>query len=133
MDIPGSFTANGVVTSSTRSPARERVRTQFLDLAISIGKEHQAEGRSERARAVYLRGLDSYPDSARIHQSLIADSLDRNLRAPLAALTATDACTAVTGSAASRSPRAAACTRPRSFSGAPGGRVSSTCCTFVAV
>lgn len=75
-EFPGPLLLHGPETGWS-SPARERVRTQFLDLALSVGKEHEAEGRTRRARAIYLRALESYPDSARIHQSLIADSLTR--------------------------------------------------------
>lgn len=74
--FPGPLLQHGPETGWS-APARERVRTQFLDLAMSAGKEHQSKGRPDRARTVYLRALEAYPDSARMHQALIADSLGR--------------------------------------------------------
>ncbi len=74
--FPGPLLLHGPETGWS-APARERVRTQFLDLAMSVGKEHEIGARSDRARIIYLRALEAYPDSARMHQALIADSLGR--------------------------------------------------------
>jgi LuxR family maltose regulon positive regulatory protein len=52
-------------------PAAERVRRDVIELAIRIGKHCEARNDAAKARTVYLRALDFYPDSATIYSALI--------------------------------------------------------------
>ncbi|QCI67957.1 BTAD domain-containing putative transcriptional regulator [Phreatobacter stygius] len=51
--------------------AADRVRDDFVDLAIRLGKLREGEGTVVEARAVCLRALQHYPDSDRLHGALI--------------------------------------------------------------
>jgi LuxR family transcriptional regulator, maltose regulon positive regulatory protein len=55
-------------------PVTERVRSQFVDVAGRVGKQRELNGAGE-ARAIYLRVLDFYPDSARAYKGLIQERL----------------------------------------------------------
>ncbi|ESX83391.1 helix-turn-helix domain-containing protein [Mesorhizobium sp. M0189] len=52
-------------------PAAERVRRDVIELAIRIGKHCEARNDPGKARTIYLRALDFYPDSVRIYKALI--------------------------------------------------------------
>lgn len=52
-------------------PAVERVRRGVIELAIRIGKHCEARNDAAKARTIYLRALDFYPDSVRIYKALI--------------------------------------------------------------
>ncbi|MER9796653.1 hypothetical protein NKJ36_05785 [Mesorhizobium sp. M0142] len=52
-------------------PAAERVRRDVIELAIRIGKHCEARNDPGKARTIYLRALDFYPDSVRIYNALI--------------------------------------------------------------
>jgi two-component SAPR family response regulator len=56
----------------------ERVHGEFMDLACRVAAEREHEGDADGARAIYLRGLDFYPDSARFYEGLIQGRLTQN-------------------------------------------------------
>lgn len=69
-DFPGPLLLNERL-AFWALPATERVRSQIVDLAGRIGKQRERVDEAEGARAIYLRTLDFYPDSAAIHRRLI--------------------------------------------------------------
>ena len=56
----------------------ERVHGEFVDLACRVAAKREHEADADGARAIYLRGLDFYPDSARFYEGLIQGRLARN-------------------------------------------------------
>ena len=55
--------------------AADRVRDGYVELSIRAGKRCEAQNEGARARATYLRALDFYPDSERLHGALIEQRL----------------------------------------------------------
>lgn len=59
-------------------PVAERVRSELIDLVIRLGRQYEARGDAGRARSIYLRALDFYPESAILYKALIQECLARN-------------------------------------------------------
>ncbi|WP_225768633.1 hypothetical protein [Inquilinus sp. Marseille-Q2685] len=75
-DFPGPVLSRGG-EAAWSAPAAGRLRDRFLDLVLRLGHRHERGGDAERARMLYLHGLDLYPDSVRIHEALIRSRLAR--------------------------------------------------------
>lgn len=59
-------------------PVAERTRRELIELALRIGMQCKARKDAEKARTVYLRVLDFYPDSVRIYKALIQGSIEQD-------------------------------------------------------
>lgn len=74
LDFPGPVQPRGG-DAGWSLPAADRLRDRFLDLALHLGRRYEQQGDAGRARGLYLRALDLYPGSARIHEALIRGRL----------------------------------------------------------
>jgi DNA-binding SARP family transcriptional activator len=52
-------------------PVTERVQQEFVDLTVRVGKQRELRGNLDETRTAYLRALDFYPASQRLHKGLI--------------------------------------------------------------
>ena len=68
LDFPGPLLFRGQAWSL---PVVERVRNEFVELAVRLGKQCETRGDGNSARNHYLRALEIYPESARLSQALI--------------------------------------------------------------
>lgn len=75
--FPGPLSFNER-TSAWSVDAAERLQRSFADLALAAGAALEAGGEGGRARRIYLRGLEHYPDSARLSKALILECLARD-------------------------------------------------------
>jgi LuxR family maltose regulon positive regulatory protein len=55
--------------------AAERVRRDFIDLALRIGRRCEEDRVPDRARAIYRRAIDFYPDAGQVYAALIKERL----------------------------------------------------------
>jgi DNA-binding SARP family transcriptional activator len=76
LDFPGPPLGHGRMPGWAL-PATEHVRGEFVDAAVQAGRRYEASGEAERARAIYLRALEHYPDAARIYEALIRECAAR--------------------------------------------------------
>jgi DNA-binding SARP family transcriptional activator len=68
--FPGPLRFHGQA-GSWSLPTAERVRDEFVELAIRLGKQCETRNDRAAARGHYLHALESYPESARLSQALI--------------------------------------------------------------
>ncbi|MER8951833.1 hypothetical protein NKH98_03695 [Mesorhizobium sp. M0833] len=73
----GPLFSNGP-TPAWSNAAADRVRDGLVELAVRIAKHWQSRGNADRARQACRRALDFYPESAKLHGTLIQESLSRN-------------------------------------------------------
>lgn len=76
LDFPGPLLPHDRL-ASWLLPVAERLRNQFIDLALRIGEQRSAQGDHEGARGLYLRALEFYPESTGIAKALIEAHLAR--------------------------------------------------------
>jgi LuxR family transcriptional regulator, maltose regulon positive regulatory protein len=69
-DFPGPLLLNERL-AGWLLPVIERVRREYIDLAVRVGKAREQRNQTADALAVYLRAIDFYPDSSRLHKALI--------------------------------------------------------------
>jgi DNA-binding SARP family transcriptional activator len=74
--FPGPLLLNERANSWSAAAA-ERVRRDFIDLALRVGRRREAADDSSGARSVYLRALDLYPDAGQACKALIEERLSR--------------------------------------------------------
>jgi LuxR family maltose regulon positive regulatory protein len=60
------------------TPAADRIRDGFIELSIRTGKRFEAEGDVAQARVTYLRALEHYPESHRLHGAAIEQRLNQS-------------------------------------------------------
>lgn len=77
LDFPGPLLLNERL-AGWLLPVTERVRHDFIDLAVRVAKACSGPNEAADAQAIYLRALDSYPDSSILHEGLIATRLAAN-------------------------------------------------------
>ncbi|HET6160248.1 MAG TPA: BTAD domain-containing putative transcriptional regulator [Dongiaceae bacterium] len=70
LSFPGPLRLHGQA-GTWSLPIAERLRDEFVELAIRLGKQCEAQNDRTSARNNYLRALESYPESARISLALI--------------------------------------------------------------
>lgn len=68
LDFPGPLQFRA---QSWSLPVAERVRDEFVELTIHLGKQCEARSDWAAARGYYLRAIEIYPESARLSQALI--------------------------------------------------------------
>jgi hypothetical protein len=77
LEFPGPLLDHGRMAAWSL-PIAERVRSEFIDLALLIGSRREQAGDAKGARAAYLRALEFYLDATEIFQALIRERLSRN-------------------------------------------------------
>ena len=69
-EFPGPLLRNEP-SASWFTPAAERVRGSFVELAVRLGMRFEQRGDLVRACDVYQRSLDAYPTSERVYEALL--------------------------------------------------------------
>ena len=69
-EFPGPLLLNEP-SAAWFTPAAERVRGSFIELAVRLGVRLEQRGDGLKARDVYQRALDAYPTSERVYEALL--------------------------------------------------------------